>query len=71
MVHIFSDRIRGRIRLEEFKSVHICVGIFNVHTVFASEYSNRIYIFMMSISDRILFDIADTICIWIRIQIEI
>ena len=68
-VRIFSDRIRNRIRLEGLRSVRIKSGYPTSDTVSVSEYSNRIFI--MSISNRILSDIVDTIRIRIRIRTEI
>ena len=68
-IQIFSDHIRDQIRLERFRSVRIRVRIFNIRYLSISEYLNRI--FMMSISNHILSDMINIICIRIRIRPEI
>jgi hypothetical protein len=66
MVRIFSDRIRDRIRLKGFNPSVSESRYLTSDTVFVSEYLN--HIFMMSISNRILSGIFDTIRIRIRIR---
>ena len=68
-VRIFSDCIRDRIRLEGSDLSVSESGYSISDTISVSEYSNRIFI--ISISNRILSDIVDTIRIRIQIRTEI